>query len=75
MNSVRSRRTDLQVEKMLAFSVLTPYYREDVMYNKKQLETENEDGVTTLFYLQQIFPGVTLALAFFLTMFHAAFLE
>ncbi|CAM6127243.1 unnamed protein product [Calypogeia fissa] len=45
-----------QVEKMLSFSVLTPYYEEDVMYNKKQLTTENEDGVRTLYYLQQVFP-------------------
>ncbi|KAG6554695.1 hypothetical protein Mapa_003714 [Marchantia paleacea] len=44
-----------QVDKMLAFSVLTPYYSEDVMYHKKQLITENEDGVSILFYLQKIF--------------------
>ncbi|KAG0381273.1 hypothetical protein BDA96_K002200 [Sorghum bicolor] len=28
---------------MMAFSVLTPYYNEDVMYNKDQLHRENED--------------------------------
>lgn len=44
-----------QVEKMMAFSVLTPYYNEEVMYNKEQLRTENEDGVSTLYYLQTIY--------------------
>ena len=42
---------------MLAFSVLTPYYNEEVIFSKQQLKEENEDGVTILFYLQRIFPG------------------
>ncbi|KAL1363022.1 hypothetical protein HN51_011233 [Arachis hypogaea] len=44
-----------QVEKMLAFSVLTPYYSEEVLYSKEQLRTENEDGVSILYYLQTIY--------------------
>ncbi|OAY76767.1 Callose synthase 12 [Ananas comosus] len=44
-----------QVEKMLAFSVLTPYYNEEVLYDKTQLHSENEDGVSILFYLQKIY--------------------
>lgn len=44
-----------QVEKMWAFSVLTPYYNEEVLYSKEQLRTENEDGVSTIFYLQTIY--------------------
>ncbi|KAE9456116.1 hypothetical protein C3L33_11996, partial [Rhododendron williamsianum] len=44
-----------QVEKMMAFSVLTPYYNEEVMYSKEQLRTENEDGISTLYYLQTIY--------------------
>lgn len=44
-----------QVEKMMAFSVLTPYYNEEVLYNKEQLRTENEDGVSILYYLQTIY--------------------
>lgn len=43
------------VEKMMAFSVLTPYYDEDVLYGKEMLRRENEDGITTLFYLQKIY--------------------
>ncbi|XP_061375546.1 callose synthase 11-like [Gastrolobium bilobum] len=43
------------VEKMMAFSVLTPYYDEEVCYSKEALRKENEDGVTTLFYLQKIY--------------------
>ncbi|KAM0864548.1 hypothetical protein ACQ4PT_043856 [Festuca glaucescens] len=45
-----------QVEKMMAFSVLTPYYNEEVLYNKDQLYKENEDGISILYYLQQIYP-------------------
>ncbi|XP_026392211.1 callose synthase 12-like [Papaver somniferum] len=44
-----------EVEKMMAFSVLTPYYNEEVVYGKEQLRTENEDGISTLFYLQKIY--------------------
>lgn len=44
-----------QVEKMMSFSVLTPYYNEDVLYNREQLRTENEDGISTLYYLQTIY--------------------
>ncbi|GAB2242531.1 hypothetical protein Droror1_Dr00019306 [Drosera rotundifolia] len=44
-----------QVEKMMAFSVLTPYYNEDVLFSKEQLRTDNEDGISILFYLQTIY--------------------
>ncbi|KAM6548939.1 hypothetical protein CsatB_020615 [Cannabis sativa] len=44
-----------QVEKMMAFSVLTPYYTEEVVYSKEQLRTENEDGISILYYLQTIY--------------------
>lgn len=39
------------------FSVLTPYYKEEVMYSEEELNKENEDGISTLFYLQRIYPG------------------
>ncbi|XP_010052007.2 callose synthase 12 [Eucalyptus grandis] len=45
-----------QVEKMLGFSVLTPYYNEEVVYSKEQLLKRNEDGVCTLFYLKTVYP-------------------
>ncbi|XP_071703258.1 callose synthase 12-like [Rutidosis leptorrhynchoides] len=44
-----------QVERMMAFSVLTPYYNEEVVYHKEQLKSKTEDGVTTLYYLQTIY--------------------
>ncbi|KAJ3695240.1 hypothetical protein LUZ60_000617 [Juncus effusus] len=44
-----------KVEKMNAFSVLTPYYNEEVLYAKEQLRSENEDGISILFYLQKIY--------------------
>lgn len=39
------------------FSVLTPYYTEDVLYSEEELHKENEDGISILFYLQKIYPG------------------
>lgn len=44
------------VRKMLSFSVMTPYYSEETVYSKGDLEMDNEDGVSIIFYLQKIFP-------------------
>lgn len=38
-------------------SVLTPYYKEDVLYSDEELNKENEDGISIVFYLQKIYPG------------------
>ncbi|KAL4576869.1 hypothetical protein LXL04_012969 [Taraxacum kok-saghyz] len=45
-----------KVRNMLSFSVLTPYYTEEVLFSTHDLEVPNEDGVSILFYLQKIFP-------------------
>ncbi|ONK69903.1 uncharacterized protein A4U43_C05F28050 [Asparagus officinalis] len=45
-----------KVRQMLPFSVLTPYYKEEVLYSEEELNKENEDGITILFYLQKIYP-------------------
>ncbi|GJT09449.1 callose synthase 3 [Tanacetum coccineum] len=45
-----------KVRHMLSFSVLTPYYTEEVLFSLHDLEVPNEDGVSILFYLQKIFP-------------------
>ncbi|XP_061972546.1 callose synthase 5 [Populus nigra] len=45
-----------RVRKMLSFSVLTPYYSEETVYSKSDLEMENEDGVSIIYYLQKIYP-------------------
>ncbi|GMP41984.1 hypothetical protein CsSME_00011891 [Camellia sinensis var. sinensis] len=45
-----------KVRNMLSFSVLTPYYKEEVLFSMNLLEKPNEDGVSILFYLQKIFP-------------------
>ncbi|XP_048434361.1 callose synthase 7 isoform X2 [Pyrus x bretschneideri] len=45
-----------KVRDMLSFSVLTPYYKEDVLYSDEELIRENEDGISILFYLQKIYP-------------------
>ncbi|XP_065872528.1 callose synthase 2 [Euphorbia lathyris] len=45
-----------KVRNMLSFSVLTPYYEEEVLFSINLLEKPNEDGVSILFYLQKIFP-------------------
>ncbi|KAF7833505.1 callose synthase 7-like [Senna tora] len=45
-----------KVRDMLSFSVLTPYYKEDVLYSDEELNKENEDGISILFYLKKIYP-------------------
>ncbi|XP_028190011.1 callose synthase 5-like [Glycine soja] len=45
-----------RVRKMLTFSVLTPYYGVETVYSKNDIEVENEDGVSIMYYLQKIFP-------------------
>ncbi|GFY98956.1 glucan synthase-like 12 [Actinidia rufa] len=45
-----------KVRNMLSFSVLTPYNTEEVLFSLRELEVQNEDGVSILFYLQKIFP-------------------
>ncbi|XP_078440418.1 callose synthase 3-like [Wolffia australiana] len=45
-----------EVRKMISFSVLTPYYEEEVLFSSANLEERNEDGVSILFYLQKIYP-------------------
>jgi len=42
----------------LLCSVFTPYYSEIVLYSMNELQKKNEDGITTLFYLQKIYPGL-----------------
>ncbi|KAL8123352.1 hypothetical protein AgCh_011353 [Apium graveolens] len=44
------------VSEMMPFCVFTPYYSETVLYSSSELRTENEDGISILFYLQKIFP-------------------
>ncbi|GFS39842.1 glucan synthase-like 8 [Actinidia rufa] len=48
------------VSEMMPFCVFTPYYSETVLYSSSELRVENEDGISTLFYLQKIFPGILL---------------
>ncbi|XP_062116060.1 callose synthase 10 isoform X2 [Humulus lupulus] len=44
------------VSEMVPFCVFTPYYSETVLYSSSELQKENEDGISILFYLQKIFP-------------------
>ncbi|GKC12821.1 callose synthase 5 [Tanacetum coccineum] len=37
-------------------SVMTPYYSEETLYSKSDLDMENEDGISIMYYLQKIFP-------------------
>ncbi|KAH7422349.1 hypothetical protein KP509_12G004600 [Ceratopteris richardii] len=43
------------VDRMLGFSVLTPYFEEEVLYSKDYLEQKTDDGISVLFYLRTIF--------------------
>eukprot|EP00656_Telonema_subtile_P053047 TRINITY_DN755_c0_g2_i12.p1 TRINITY_DN755_c0_g2~~TRINITY_DN755_c0_g2_i12.p1 ORF type:complete len:2229 (+),score=428.66 TRINITY_DN755_c0_g2_i12:164-6850(+) len=44
------------VGAMRSWSVLTPYYSEDVIYSDKELDSLTDDEVTMLFYLQMLLP-------------------
>uniref|UniRef100_A0A453DH32 Uncharacterized protein n=1 Tax=Aegilops tauschii subsp. strangulata TaxID=200361 RepID=A0A453DH32_AEGTS len=46
-----------QVSSMMSFSVLTPYFKEEVLFSAEDLHKKNEDGISILFYLQKIYPG------------------
>lgn len=48
------------VSEMLSWTCMTPFYCEDVVYRREDLERENEDGLTTLMYLQVRRPGSTV---------------
>lgn len=43
---------------VFCYSVFTPYYSETVLYSSSEIRMENEDGISILFYLQKIFPGI-----------------
>ncbi|CAM9288529.1 unnamed protein product, partial [Ectocarpus fasciculatus] len=45
-----------RVENMPAFSTLTPYYSEEVILSVQTLCAQTPDGVTTLEYLQTLYP-------------------
>lgn len=62
------------LQLFLYCSILTPYYKEDVLFSLQNLEEPNEDGVSILFYLQKIYPGYFLTcLPFTWTDIHAIF--
>ncbi|KAK7333641.1 hypothetical protein VNO80_30418 [Phaseolus coccineus] len=44
-----------KVRDMLSFSVLTPYFKEDVLYSDEELNKENEEGISILLYLTKIY--------------------
>eukprot|EP00474_Spongospora_subterranea_P008611 CRZ09069.1 hypothetical protein [Spongospora subterranea] len=43
------------VKSMHSWSILTPFYSEDVIYSRSELLKETEDGVSPLLYLKTIF--------------------
>lgn len=50
---------------ILVISVLTPHYKEDVMYSTDELNSKKE-GVSIKFYMQRIYPGEKGVLFFYL---------
>lgn len=46
------------VGDMMSWSCMTPFYSEDVVYSRDDLDQKNEDGLTTLMYLQVGFPDI-----------------
>ncbi|KAM3317938.1 hypothetical protein ACQJBY_035582 [Aegilops geniculata] len=45
-----------QVRSMMSFSVLTPYFKEDVLFKPEDLHRENDNGISILFYLRKVYP-------------------
>ena len=43
------------LEHMMSWSVLTPFYAEDVIMTRADLLAKNSDGVTTLLYMQTLY--------------------
>ncbi|CAB1098159.1 GT48 [Ectocarpus sp. CCAP 1310/34] len=43
------------VQDMMSWSCMTPFYSEDVVYSRGDLDQKNEDGLTTLMYLQALY--------------------
>ena len=43
------------IHDMMSWTVVTPYYSEDVLYSRKDLDAANSDGVNTLLYLQTLY--------------------
>ncbi|CAM9094798.1 unnamed protein product [Ascophyllum nodosum] len=43
------------VGDMMSWSCVTPFYSEDVIYSRSDLEQKNEDGLTTLMYMQALY--------------------
>eukprot|EP00457_Paulinella_chromatophora_P000089 gb/GEZN01000089.1/.p1 GENE.gb/GEZN01000089.1/~~gb/GEZN01000089.1/.p1 ORF type:complete len:2202 (-),score=366.59 gb/GEZN01000089.1/:786-7310(-) len=44
------------VKKMKSWSIMTPFYSEDILYSFADLEKVTEDGFSTFVYLQTIYP-------------------
>ncbi|CAL0310217.1 unnamed protein product [Lupinus luteus] len=44
-----------KVRSMMPFSVITPYYTEDINFSKKELGSDKEED-SIIFYMQKIFP-------------------
>lgn len=40
---------------MMSWTCMTPFYSEDVIYSRSDLEKRNEDGLSTLLYLQALY--------------------
>lgn len=52
---------------------MTPYYSEETVYSRNDLDLENEDGVSIIFYLQKIFPGSNTSVPAALPLFFSLF--
>ncbi|KAF7081798.1 hypothetical protein CFC21_085704 [Triticum aestivum] len=45
-----------QVRTMMSFSVLTPYYDEDVFFMPEDLNRQDDNRISIIFYLRKVFP-------------------
>ncbi|GJW18747.1 RNA-directed DNA polymerase, eukaryota, partial [Tanacetum coccineum] len=49
-------RRGMDIGTIVCPIVMTPYYSEETLYSKSDLDMENEDGISIMYYLQKIFP-------------------
>ena len=50
------------VSRMQSWSVLTPFYAEDLLYSAKELALKNEDGISVLYFLKTVMRPTHLTL-------------
>lgn len=43
------------IRTMMSWTVVTPFYSEDILYSKRDMDQTNSDNVSTMLYLQTLY--------------------